>query len=109
MATCTNFILCVKFNVKFLIPELLSFRFITLGTLNPIECESCEKKQTDKRFSDKFVWGAASSAYQIEGAWNIDGIQNLSLKNAMLTRSILFKVKAKIFGTMQPTHIRIKF
>lgn len=24
-------------------------------------------------FSDKFLWGAASAAYQIEGAWNADG------------------------------------
>ena len=24
-------------------------------------------------FPDDFIWGCASSAYQIEGAWNVDG------------------------------------
>jgi len=24
-------------------------------------------------FSENFLWGAASSAYQVEGAWNVDG------------------------------------
>jgi beta-glucosidase len=26
-----------------------------------------------KQFPDDFVWGAATSSYQIEGAWNEDG------------------------------------
>ena len=26
-----------------------------------------------KTFPDDFIWGAATSAYQIEGAWNTDG------------------------------------
>ena len=25
------------------------------------------------KFSSDFIWGASSAAYQIEGAWNIDG------------------------------------
>ena len=30
--------------------------------------------QTDKaRFPSGFVWGMASAAYQVEGAWNVDG------------------------------------
>jgi len=26
-----------------------------------------------KQFPDDFLWGTATSAYQIEGAWNADG------------------------------------
>ena len=25
------------------------------------------------KFPSDFIWGASSAAYQIEGAWNIDG------------------------------------
>jgi len=28
---------------------------------------------SNKKFPENFVWGAASAAYQIEGAWNEDG------------------------------------
>jgi beta-glucosidase len=28
---------------------------------------------SNKKFPDHFVWGAASAAYQIEGAWNEEG------------------------------------
>ncbi len=31
------------------------------------------KGQIGKRFSPSFIWGTATSAYQIEGAWNKDG------------------------------------
>jgi Glycosyl hydrolase family 1 len=29
------------------------------------------------KFPDGFLWGAATAAYQVEGAWNADGNNNL--------------------------------
>ena len=68
--------------------KLLLFA-LTQGTLAiQCQCESGKKsieyfarndpghKRDQKfsgRFSDEFVWGAATSSYQIEGAWNEDG------------------------------------
>ncbi|XP_037052044.1 myrosinase 1-like [Bradysia coprophila] len=46
--------------------------FIALGTLYPIG-GTCSKPDKEHKFPDDFIWGAASSAYQIEGAWNVDG------------------------------------
>jgi hypothetical protein len=39
-----------------------------LRTVNPIKDENDELK-----FPTDFMFGAASAAYQVEGAWNIDG------------------------------------
>jgi len=46
-----------------------------LGGLVPIELKALNKVETLKSsmFGDKFLWGLATAAYQIEGAWNIDG------------------------------------
>ena len=30
------------------------------------------------KFPDNFIWAAATSAYQIEGAWNVGGNRQLS-------------------------------
>ena len=30
------------------------------------------------QFPDDFVWATATSAYQIEGAWNIDGKKKIN-------------------------------
>lgn len=46
--------------------------FIVLGTLYPIG-GTCPKDSREQKFPDDFFWGAASSSYQIEGAWNVDG------------------------------------
>src|ERR1700692_1560077 len=32
-----------------------------------------ESEIEDARFPDGFLWGMASAAYQVEGAWNVDG------------------------------------
>ena len=32
-----------------------------------------ENRNDVQRFPDDFIWGAATAAYQIEGAWNVDG------------------------------------
>lgn len=60
------------------------FSFIALGTLCPIGSRFCPKAHKEKKFSDDFLWGAASSAYQIEGAWNVDGKQNTESNNCDL-------------------------
>ncbi len=28
---------------------------------------------TSQQFSENFIWGSATSSYQMEGAWNTDG------------------------------------
>jgi len=67
----------MELNKKFWIISILAIvviiTFITLGNLYPIGDKSDKLTQTEKYFPDDFLWGAASSAYQVEGAWNVDG------------------------------------
>lgn len=93
------------FNLQF----DFTFSFIALGTLCPMGGHFCSKSRKENKFPDDFLWGAASSAYQIEGAWNVDGI------NKILYANIHFKIsshrsqaKAKASGTMYVIQIQIK-
>lgn len=53
-----------------------TFSFTSSGTTCSMRGRSCTISREEKKFSDDFLWGAASSAYQIEGAWNVDGKRN---------------------------------
>ena len=48
---------------------LLANLVLVFGTLRAEEADFLYDK-----FPDDFVWSGATSSYQIEGAWNIDGI-----------------------------------
>ncbi|KAG4078231.1 hypothetical protein HA402_011303 [Bradysia odoriphaga] len=61
-----------KFWIISITAVIVIIIFIALGTLYPIG-GTCSKDDKEQRFPDDFIWGAASSAYQIEGAWNVDG------------------------------------
>lgn len=51
-------------------------------------------------FPDGFVWGAATAAYQIEGAWNADGENILIVTLQTAPISICDKAKEKTSGTI---------
>lgn len=45
--------------------------FLALAALTG--AEFVEETLLYDKFPDDFIWAAATAAYQIEGAWNVDG------------------------------------
>lgn len=50
------------------------------ATLIPKSKQNNVRPVTPQQFPTTFKFGSASSAYQVEGAWNIDGKYNVKLK-----------------------------
>jgi hypothetical protein len=61
--------------------------FVCVGVVllagNIDECRSAQPPYQDEpllyeKFPSKFAWAVATAAYQIEGAWNVDGEKSLT-------------------------------
>lgn len=61
------------------------------------------KETAPKTFPPDFLFGAATSAYQIEGAWNVDGEYDKFIIGNDDPKSIyacnFIQVKERVFGT----------
>lgn len=61
----------MKYSVSF--PAMAHFILFAFTYLFSRGSQAAEDELKYGKFPDGFLWGAATSAYQVEGAWNEDG------------------------------------
>jgi hypothetical protein len=55
------------------LPTMTSVKVVALLALSAFGLTLAQDDFLNGKFPDGFIWGAATSSYQIEGAWDADG------------------------------------